>query len=299
VQFTVDLTRKNLLAIVIGACVLGLAIIPIKVAPDHLSWFRWQFLVYLLGIVGITAIVAQALIQSKEDHEREKRELERDKRQESIESKLAELREQLKSGTPKPAITESPVKLEQPSPAPEPITPPDIDGEVYRLVYSPRSAAWPIIRDAFKLQGRPDDATVDTDILVDMYLVNQNLRNPQYIKDVHLSAEVNGKRVEFQRQGDFVAEPFADHDFEYGLKVKDSEEVASLKPLFNTLPSTLQPQQPADGWIRFMAADINPEKIANGTIVLTVVNSVGKEYTISKASANKPRCGEISLRRIG
>ena len=274
-----------------------LAIIPLKVDPSRLGWLRWQVAIYVLSASAIASLFVQAMTQSKEDHKRDQKEIERDKRQESIESKIAGLSEQLKTGTPKPTITESAVKLEVPPPVLEPEPPPDIDGEVYRLVMSPRSMAWPIIRDVFKLQGRPDDAGVDTDILVDMYIVNQNLRNPEHLKDLRLSAEVNGKRINFECQDDLMAEPFGDHEYEYGLKTKDSQEIEPLKRLFDKLPIALQPRQPADGWVRFMARDINPEKIANDTIVLKVINSIGKEYVISKA-ATKQRKGEIHLRRL-
>jgi hypothetical protein len=300
-KFTVDvhLSWKNGLSVVAGVCVVLLAIIPLKVDPTQLVWTRWQIAIYVLTTGAICALAGQAFIQSKEDHRRDQKDAERDKRQANIESKLEELASQLKTGTPKPKITENTVALEPPVVLP-PIkeTPPDIDGEVYRLVMSPRSVAWPIVKDIFRIQGRPDEAAVDTDVLVEMYLVNQNLQNPQYIKDLLLSAEVSGKRVDFIRQNDLLADPFADNEFEYGLKVKDNDEVEPVKLLFDKLPATLQPQQPTDGWVRFMAKEINADKIANGTIVLTVVNSLGKEFVITKAATERPRRGEIGLRRI-
>jgi hypothetical protein len=301
-RIDLEISSKNGLSVMAGVCVVLLAIIPLKVDSAHLDWLRWQIAIYAAAALAIFSLIAQAFIQSKEDRKRDLREIERDKRQDGIESQLAELSSQLKAGTPKPTITEGAVALEKPAPAPAqaPEAPPDITGEVYRLVMSPRSVAWPIVRDIFKIKGKPDEAAVDTDVLVDMYLVNQNLHNPQYIKELLLTAEVNGKRVDFHRQDDFRADPFADREFEYGLKREgtsgDDEE--PLKPLFSSMPATLQPQQPADGWVRFMAKEINPDKIVSGTIALTVVNSLGKEFTITKASTDKRDDGEIGLRPI-
>src|SRR5713226_165145 len=38
----VHLTFKNVLSVVVGFCVLGLAVIPLAVPIDHLIWMRWQ-----------------------------------------------------------------------------------------------------------------------------------------------------------------------------------------------------------------------------------------------------------------
>lgn len=78
------LSRKNLLSVVIGVCVFGLATIPLKVAPEHLSWLRWQLCIYAFGGVGIVAIFVQALLQSKEDVRRDEREDKRDEKLELI-----------------------------------------------------------------------------------------------------------------------------------------------------------------------------------------------------------------------
>lgn len=298
--FTVDLNWKNGLPLVAGVSVVLLAIIPLNVEPTHLAWMRWQVSIYALMGVAVVSLFGQALILSKEDRERDQRDRSRDQRQNNIESQLAELNRQLRAGAPKLAITENPVKLEAPpTPPPAQQSQPDIDGEVHRLAMSPRSASWPIVKDVFRLQGRPEEAVVDTDILIDMYLVNQNLTSTQYIKALRLSAEVDGVQVNFEYQHDLLAEPFADHNFEYALEVEGEEEPQPLKQLFDRLPAALEPQQPAEGWVRFMAKGINADKVTDGTVILTVVNSLGKEFVISRASTDRPRNGEIALRRVG
>jgi hypothetical protein len=174
-----------------------------------------------------------------------------------------------------------------------------VDGEVYRLVMSPRSVAWELVRDIFRMKGRPDDAVVDTDILVEMYLVNRDSTKTRYVRDLRLSAEVSGKQVEFKRQNDLWADDFNDLEFEYGLKEAQGEDVEPIKQLSNTFPLPLAPEQPVEGWVRFMAKEINADKIAQGTVTLTVIDSLGNEYVISKAATDRERRGEIGLRRRG
>lgn len=288
-KFTVHLTLKNLLSVVIGVCVVGLAFIPLHVAPNDVS--KWNRLVWLFAVVGVLAILIQALLQSREDHQRDEKDRDRDKRQDSLDSNMAELLAQLRSGFPK-AATE-PIALES-QPRPQH---PDIDGEVYRLVMSPRSVAWPLVRDAYRLQGRPDDAVVDTDILVEMYLVNRDATKTHYVRDVRLSAEVNGKRVEFRRQPNLWADDFNNTEYEYGLREKQGDDVQLINQLSNTFPLALASGQPVEGWLRFMAKEINADKIAQGTVTVTAVDSLGNEQPINKVATDRERRGEIGLRR--
>ncbi len=114
-------------------------------------------------------------------------------------------------------------------------TKPIIDGEVYRLVMSPRSIAWPLVRDVYRIQGKPDAAVIDTDILVEMYVVNRDPEKTRYVRDVRLSAEVNGLRKEFKRQDDLKADNFNDKEYEYGLKEQSFSEV---EPIASNCSST-------------------------------------------------------------
>jgi hypothetical protein len=183
----------------------------------------------------------------------------------------------------------------------EPLAPdvakPVIDGEVYRLVMSPRSVAWELVRDLYRMKGRQDEAVVDTDILVEMYLVNRDSTKTRYVRDLRLSAEVNGKRVDFKRQDNLWADDFNNREFEYGLRAAQGEDVQPIDQLSDTFPLPLAPEQPVEGWVRFMAKEINADKIIQGTITLTVVDSVGNEYVISRAAIERERRGEIGLRR--
>jgi hypothetical protein len=98
------------------------------------------------------------------------------------------------------------------------------------------------------------------------------------------------------------AEDFNDSRYEYGLRIKEntfSETPQPLKRLFDKLPMALSPKQPTEGWVRFMAKDINPDKIEQGTIKLTVTDSVGQQYSIHKVPSERERRGEIALRRVG
>jgi hypothetical protein len=67
------ITPKNGFSIVVGVCVVLLAVIPLKVPPEHLLWFRWESAVLLLAIVAVGALLYQAHLQSKDDHEQAER----------------------------------------------------------------------------------------------------------------------------------------------------------------------------------------------------------------------------------
>jgi hypothetical protein len=293
---TIDLhlNWKNGFTVVASFCIVGLTVIPLFVPADQLAMVRWKAAVVCLMVLALVSLLAQSLIQSREDHLREAKDQERDKRQDSLDSQMAQLVTQLKSGAPKPT-TES-LALEAPTTKAEEA---HIDGEIYRLVMSPRSIAWPLVRDMFRIQGRPDEAVVDTDILVEMYLVNQDADKTRYVREIWLSAEVNGHRVEFKRQDDLQAEDFNDKEFEYGLKDTQVPDVQPIHQLANKFPLALSPGQPVEGWVRFTAKEINADKIAQGTVTVTVVDSLGKEYPINKVTANRERRGEIGLRRVG
>jgi diguanylate cyclase (GGDEF)-like protein len=176
-----------------------------------------------------------------------------------------------------------------------------IDGEVYRLVKSPRVMEWEFVKQIYKASGRKDDPVVDTDILVEMYLVNKSADRTRYIREMRLSAEIDGERIPFVRQPDLLAEAVGDAKFEYGMRDRletFQEPPRPLQQLGREFPLALAPEQPAEGWTRFMAKNINPDKVASGTIMLTVIDSVGTEYSIHKVPIERERRGEVSLRRL-
>ena len=246
------------------------------------SLHNWKWPIIGLAILTVLASLVQMILASHEDRELIKK----------IEILIA-----------KQSAHDSVPQQEVKSLAPLPQTPqaletaPVIDGEAYRLVMSPRSVAWPLGRDLYKMKGRADEAVVDTDILVEMYLVNRASDRTRYVREFRLSAEVSGKRVEFKRQNDLFADDFNNIKFEYGLKSAEFEETQPIKQLAERFPLALAPEQPVEGWVRFMAKEINADKITEGTIVLTAIDSVGNEYPIQRVAADRERVGEIRLRR--
>jgi hypothetical protein len=274
------LNFKNACGLTAGVCVVLLTLITILVPLEQLATTPWRWVVIGLGALAIVGLALQMLKQSREDVDLSGK----------VDAILA-----ARGMSPEmltPTLTPTPPTASDVLPKT-----PDIDGEVYRLVTSPRSVAWPIVRDVFKLQGRADDAAVDTDILVEMYLVNRDSSKTRYVREIQLSAEVNGKRTEFKRQDNLWADDFNDTKFEYGLKEQQGAEVAPINQLSNKFPLRLEPEQPVEGRIRFMAKEINADKVADGTLLLTVIDSVGNEHPIIKAATDRQRRGEIGLRR--
>jgi hypothetical protein len=66
---TLHLTLKNFLSIVIGVCVVGLALIPLLVSPEQLGWPRWKIGICVIAFTTIVAICLQAVLQSTDEKE--------------------------------------------------------------------------------------------------------------------------------------------------------------------------------------------------------------------------------------
>jgi hypothetical protein len=269
-------TPKNACSGVTALSGGALTVIMGAVSADKLHDWRW--LIIILAIVTVLASLVQMILASREDQDLIKK----------IEVVIAQHKELLPQQEVR-SVGELPESIPAKSS-------PVLDGEVYRLVMSPRSIAWPLVRDLYKVQGRPDEAVIDTDILVEMYLVNRDTQT-RYLRDIKLTADVNGKRVEFKRQDDLGADDFNGIDYEYGIKEGQGYEVKAINQLSNKFPMSLASGQPVEGWIRFMAKEINADKITEGTIVITIIDSFGDEYPISRVAQNQQRSGEIGLRR--
>jgi len=84
------LTLKNSLSVVTVICVVALAVIPLKYS-DQLGWLRWQIAIPCLAGIAVFAVIGQALIQSKEDHAAQRRDLLRDERLGKIELRLEQI----------------------------------------------------------------------------------------------------------------------------------------------------------------------------------------------------------------
>lgn len=273
-----SLTPKNACSGVTALSGGILTIIMGAVPAENLH--NWKWLIIVLAAITVLVSLIQMFLASHEDRELSKK----------IEVLIAKH---------SPILPQQEVRpLEQkPESQPVPDSKPAIDGEIYRLATSPRSVAWQLVRDLYKMKGREDEAVVDTDILVEMYLVNRDATKTRYVREIRLSAEVNGKRVEFKRQPNLWADGFNDIEFEYGLKETQGEDVDPINQLSNTFPLPLAPEQPVEGWVRFMAKEINADKIVQGTVTVTVVDSLGNEYPITKAATDRERRGEVGLRR--
>jgi hypothetical protein len=284
----VHLTLKNFLAIIIGVCVVGLAVIPLKVSPDHLGWHRWQFGIYFLSIVGIGAIFLQALLQSVEDHNRISMDAKRDASMEEMRQLLGKIAE---NAGPVAISSDPPTDLANTNSDTE------FDGELQRIFSYPRlSIDFRLYRDVWKAAGHQGEPKVDVDILVLMYVVNTS-GSTHYVRDLIGSVEVDGVRNKMIRQDDFKA-PVFNQTVEYGWEVEQDTmgEPDALKPLFAHLPDQLEPRAPAEGWVRFLLPAADYDKINSNTWQFSILDSVGKEHLITKVKEVKKK-GEIALRR--
>jgi hypothetical protein len=105
-SITIHWTFKNFLNVLIGVCVVVLACIPLFVPAEHLAWLRWQIVTAIAAFLALVTLIIQAAVQSREDHQRERRDTERD-------GQIARLQETLETVL-KPPVSANPVSSDAP-----------------------------------------------------------------------------------------------------------------------------------------------------------------------------------------
>jgi len=88
---TLHLTKKNAWIWVAGVCGALLVTIGFGVPGDHWGVAPWKWIIVALVLLVIAGVTVQLLMQSKEDHDRDAKDAERDKAQESILARLSQL----------------------------------------------------------------------------------------------------------------------------------------------------------------------------------------------------------------
>jgi hypothetical protein len=170
-------------------------------------------------------------------------------------------------------------------------TPPKLDGEIYRIVRSDKTAYSDLTRQFWEGVNPGKEFAIDIDILVEMYVVNTS-SEAQYIRDFCASVEIDGARVPLIREQDFSAFEILDEQWEYCLDSTSNEppivmngRSETLTPLFASLPTSLAPSQPAEGWVRFLLKERDPRKLEeNRTYKFVLKDSLGAEHEISRAA---------------
>jgi hypothetical protein len=257
----------------------GIAVIVALVSPTHLESWRWA-LVGLAALMAVTAI-AQMILQSREDRD--------------LVGKIAFLYAK-HGGTAIVAVKETTIK---PLAVESLAARKALDGELYRVVVSPKSAVWSMVKDIYRLQKPGYQPKIDTDVLMEMYLVNKTYKD-KFIREIEVYVTVDGQEVLLERQSDLSAYEFGGSHFEYGV-----EDVGG-KPLSNALPLhkmefglslPLVSEQPREGWTRFLAKEINPDGVDSKTWKVTVIDSLGNRYPITQTSTGGTK-GEIGIRKV-
>lgn len=113
----VHLTKKNVWVWVSGVCVVLIAAIGILVPPEEWGLPPWKWIIVCLIILAILGLTIQLLGQSKEDQYREEKEIARDRKQVTIETRLTEMTQLFDKSTqqaeaqvtPKPGEMQPPV----------------------------------------------------------------------------------------------------------------------------------------------------------------------------------------------
>ena len=161
-----------------------------------------------------------------------------------------------------------------------------------------------LARDLYRAVGRLDEFLIDVDVLVEMYVVNGS-NAKHYLRDFQATVIVDGKEITLVRQSDFHAWEYNNRPHEYCLDFNetgnmfDRSHLEALRPLYDALPVELESRKPLEGWVHFIAKDVDPEKLNNNhSYRFTFKDSLGKEWPISKSSSAKRR-GEVSVRPEG
>jgi len=278
------LTAKNFLSVIVVGCVVGLAVVPLAVPADHLAWLSWRRAVLFLAAIAIVAVLSQSVIQSREDHQRDAREQERDKRYQRIDDFLTK------------HATALSVQVETTASRSE---------GFYVELYEP-TFVYPKVGDlAFKLlEGKymasgkkAEEVTTDCDLLVELYIVNK-ASTKAYIRDFAAWMEIGGEWRKLILDQNFEVDDLWSGSVEYGLEPKNEgrqwpQEPSQLPSLLGKRHVDIQPEEPVEGWLKFTVPDINPNR--KYKLRVAVVDSVGKEHHIDKAV---PKERQIGLRRV-
>jgi len=163
-----------------------------------------------------------------------------------------------------------------------------LDGELYRVVTAPKGAFADMTRQLIESMGK--EFAIGIDILVELYIVNVSTET-QYIRDFCASVEIDGQRIELERQKDFDAWDVNDIDYEYcvdpdpdGSKFELEDRAERLVPIFASLPIELDPRKPLEGWVRFVLKETDPKKLENNrTYEFKIVDSLGDEHPITRS----------------
>jgi hypothetical protein len=291
----IPLNEKNLHSVVQVGALVGLSVIPLFVESSHLGWHRWQFAIVGLAVLGIGAVIRQAILQSREDEKREVREKDRDARETNRDALLERLAESIKNAVLPPITETAPVRLAEEDTKKVQ----EIDSELRRIFIYPRiGVSYQLFREVWKASGHhSENPKVDCDILVLMCIVNTSSQT-KYIQDITASVIESGARKSLERQGGFQLEILG-KDMEYGFENeghRDSEEPDPLTPLLDRTPVQLSPQQLIEGWVRFILKDADPENIDSDSWTFAIIDSLEHEFPIKRTS-DKPKKGEIALRR--
>ena len=182
---------------------------------------------------------------------------------------------------------------------------PVADADPLRVeLYEPTFIAPKVGDFAFKLlvgkyvaEGkRPEEATTDCDLLIELYVVNKNTKKI-YIRDFAAWMEIAGVWQRLKLDENFDVDDLWSGQVEYGLEPKDGstspEEPSSLPDLLKYRKADLQPGEPIEGWLKFTAIGINPQ--IKYPLRVAVIDSLGTEHHIDKSV---PKSRAIAYRRV-
>ena len=263
------LTIKN-------ACACVAAIAMILVVLSTVFFTAWRMPILALAFVAIVASVVLMFKQSADDHQ--------------LDGLIHNIIDRLPPSTEGVASDKSPRLLEESS-----SQPPDFSIELCHIAVSPRSAAYVLVKDLYRIQGHPEEAKIDCDVLMKMYVVN-TADSRRFIKDIVASVNVGNQRIELERKDDLQAIEFNRTQYEYGVKRTEHADAEPIPYLYKELPTSVEPKQPLSGWVRFLAKNILPDAVDSNSWQIEIVDSVGTQWPITKL-CDKRFSGEIGLLR--
>ena len=238
------LTFKNFLSVITLICVVALTVVPLKYS-NELSWLRWQIAIPVMAVSAVIAVIWQAFIQSRQDQERDVRDM-------KLDTNLSEMKHmmfELKVGTPVAAVSQST----------EPVgsllakADTDIAAKFVRAYLVNRHPFASFIGDVYRAANR--EYLVESDFLFEVHLVNKADVSTT-IQKMTCEAEINGAWVSLLQ-----LDSLSDYQLEFKDRVEDSpswiggqhKKVEDLLPdLAERLKGTILAKGVGyQGWLRF------------------------------------------------
>jgi len=236
---------KNFLSVIVGVCVVGLALIPLLVPTEHLTYTQWRVAIIALGAVAIVALILQAVLQSQ------------------LDTRLEQKFDVIVARLPMPAVP----ALEQQTPKTTAVA-----VKLIRSILLPESWAQILVDDFYRVQGKPAPKA-DYDYLCELLVVNES-DHPLTVERFRGMVRFGEQEWEKMRQ----IRDLSNYDLKTGTDTFARKPLVSLSEKISGVP--LNKAIGYRGWLRFQF-EATCEQLRNPVLVeILAVDALGNEHEV-------------------